>query len=54
MRVLKNIIATVKRLFVKEVNWEITSITVEEVSSDILTDEDIRILNTLLDITFKK
>jgi hypothetical protein len=40
MRVLKNIIATVKRLFVrKNINWEITSIEVEEISSDDLTKE---------------
>lgn len=40
MRTLKNIIATIKRLFVrKEINWEIESIEVEEISSDDLTKE---------------
>jgi hypothetical protein len=51
MRTLKNIIATIKRLFVrKEINWEIVSITVEEVPSvDILTDEEINeLLNELI------
>ena len=37
---LKNVIATIKRLFVrKEINWKITSIEVEEISSDDLTKE---------------
>ena len=48
MRTLKNIIATIKRLFVrKEINWEIESITVEEISSDDLTKEVEDALNAL-------
>lgn len=51
MRTLKNIIATIKKLFVrKETNWEIESIEVEEISSDdILTSEEIEeLLDALL------